>query len=174
MPPGVDLDAALADDPVVGGAVARIETTAADSVEAYRDLWRSNPAFAGLDDDVIVAVSDGDMDPNGPPYRPGIRPESIVADARELRVDEAVVDAAEHVQCPVWILRATRGLRNGPRPFVAEQDAADYAARHTDRDVRVIEVEDTNHFSIVLSGHGARVVVRAIREAVALVGTGRS
>src|SRR5437763_14774477 len=132
MPAGVDIDAALAEDPVVGGAVGRIETTAADTVEMYRDTWRSNPAFAGtgIDDDVIVAFSDADMNPVGPPFRPGIRPESIVADGRELRLDADVADAAEHVQCPVWILRDTRGQRNGPRQLEAAQIAAAYTA-HT-------------------------------------------
>lgn len=167
MPLGVDLDDALAGDPIVGGALQRIAVTA-ESVAAYRDLWRTHPAFmgTGIEEAAVVAYSDGDMAPGGPPYQSATRPDAIVGDARSLRLDDVVSDAANHVRCPVWLLRATRGLRNEPSPFVSAEEARAYAERHRDREVHVVEVPDTNHFSIALSAHGAATVASVLRDAL--------
>lgn len=167
MPSSVDLDAALDDDPVVGGVLARLAVTAA-SADGYRGVWRGHPAFAGtgIAAEDVDAYSDADMAEPGPPFRSAARPDAIRGDARELRQNPIVRDAVEHVACPVWVLRATRGLRNEETPFVPAADIDAYVARHPDRQVSVEEVADTNHFSIALSGHGASAVAAAIRDAV--------
>jgi hypothetical protein len=79
-------------------------------------------------------------------------------------VDEATRTAIMDVQVPVHLLLAPRGLLDGD-PLLPRDAVDDFVADHPQ--TRVEEVDDTNHYSLLLGpGRGAGRVTSAIASAL--------
>lgn len=156
VPEGFDVQSFL--DAFLGPAIARLQQTF-ESRAAYHDFWHAHPAFANgdIEEADLVAYADHDLVGDAPLLRSSVSEPAV-------RVDGAGVvtggDAAHRLDVDTILLRAPRGLLDEPRPMVPADLAAQWAAEAPSRR-EVVEVDDVNHYSIVL-GRGAGTVADAI------------
>ena len=152
----VDPEAFL--DAFLGPSIARLGMRF-ESPQAYRDFWRTHPAFKppGVSDEDLAAFADHDLVGSPPELRSSVNESAVRADGRELIERGTLADGLE---VRATLLRAARGLQDGPDPMVPSASAAEWAA--ADRGRReVVDVADTNHYTITL-GSGAGTVADTI------------
>jgi pimeloyl-ACP methyl ester carboxylesterase len=156
VPEDVDVQAALA--AVLGPALARLSQTF-PSRQDYEAFWRSHPAFGNgdIEDPDLVAYANHDLIGESPEMRSSVREDAVRADGADMY---AAGNAANRLDVDTVLLRAPRGLLDEPTPLIAPDLASEWAAQQPDRR-EVIEVEDVNHYTIVM-GRGAKSVAAAI------------
>jgi lipase len=161
LPP--DQDPASILELVLGQAIGRLRMTFA-TVDEYVGLWRAHPALQQEWDDDVDAYARYDVDGEPGVLRCVVSEESVVADTRDLVLDEATRSAVDRVQAPITLVRAPRGMfDDGPLLPMPLVDA--FLAAHPD--ARIENVEDGNHYTLVFGGGpGPRVVTRVIRAAL--------
>jgi pimeloyl-ACP methyl ester carboxylesterase len=154
---GVDPQAFL--DAFLGPAVGRLRMRFA-SREAYHDFWRAHPALSGddVDDADVVTYADYDLVGEAPELRSCVSEDAVRADATDLFEQG---DDAARLSVPATLLVAPRGLQDDPRPMQPLALAREWEAG-APRLRRAIEVEDVNHYTIVLGDRGARTVADAL------------
>jgi lipase len=163
LPRGVDPDDMLAG--VLGPALARLEMTF-ESRAAYHAFWRDHPALAdpGAWTDDTEAWLDQDLVGTEPELRSSAAMEAVRFDGRELLVDREVRGAFHDLRQPTVLLRAPRGLLNQVPPLLPDELVDPLRARWP---VRLeMLVDNTNHYSILLSHRGARVVASHLTAAL--------
>jgi pimeloyl-ACP methyl ester carboxylesterase len=156
---------------VLGPSLARLGVTFART-DDYLQMWRLHPAFAGPWDDDLEAYLVYDLvdapDEERPEAVRSITSSTAVrTDGRELLLAERAREALAHVDVPVRLLVAPRGvLDEDDNPLVPRALIHEFVASHPQTDVE--EVDDVNHYSILLGpGPGAGRVTDAIRCALA-------
>jgi pimeloyl-ACP methyl ester carboxylesterase len=154
VPPGVDLDDALA--ATLGPAMRRLDMTFADR-GAYRAFWQQHPSFAGIWSAEVDAQVQHDLEGSEPEMRSSCVKEAVRVNGRELLADEAVRSAVRDVTCPMVLLWAPRGMLDDPGGLYAEERLGDLEHEL---------VPETNHYSILLGEPGAKRVAAAIRRAL--------
>jgi len=160
-PPGGD-DSAPDGTAVLGPAARRLSMTFA-SVEEYRDFWREHPAFRDHWSPAVEAYVDYDLRGEPPVLRPSGDLAAVGADVAELYGGEAYRAALESVRQPTTFLRAPRGLLDEPAALYRPERTRE---QPTITGMRVIEVDDVNHYTIVLAEPGARRVAREVSDAL--------
>jgi pimeloyl-ACP methyl ester carboxylesterase len=146
---------------VLGPAAARLAMTFPDAA-AYRDFWRGHPAFAGHWSPELQAYVDADLVPDGGALRPATRIEAVRTDALELYGPDWYLDALRSLRMPVTLLRAPRGLLDEPGglyPAGALDDAASLLPQ-----LRIVEVEDMNHYTVAMDAAGAALVASVLSD----------
>ncbi|MFD0867165.1 alpha/beta fold hydrolase, partial [Tessaracoccus lubricantis] len=163
MPPGATPDEAM--QAILGPAAQRLSMTF-DSPEEYIAFWRQHPAFADWNADVERYVR-YDLSGDEPPYRPATSYNAMAGDFHDLgRADgNDFRTALERLRVPTLFLRAPRGMVDEPGGLFSPEYAAGWAARLPG--FTVVDVPDTNHYTITLSEHGAAAVADAVRLEVA-------
>lgn len=161
VPEGADPDELL--EATLGPSIERLSKEFPDR-GAYHDFWRVHPAFAGYDvrDEDLVAYADHDLRGDPPHLRSSVAEQAVRQDGRELIADADVRTALETMRVPGMLLRAQRGLLDQPEAFIP----AELAAKFDHPTVTLHEVDDSNHFTILMGSAGARAVADAIRAAV--------
>jgi lipase len=157
-PEGVD-DARLA-EVVLGPAAERLGRTFPDRA-TYREFWRAHPAFAGAWTPAVEAYADYDLVERDGALRPATSFEAMAADSLELYGPDWYIDALRSVRCPVVLLRAPRGLLDEPGglyPPGSLDDAANLVPQ-----LQRVEVDDVNHYTIVMAPRAAAIVAEAAR-----------
>lgn len=148
---------------VLGPAAERLRRTFPD-IEAYRAFWRAHPAFTGAWSPALQEYVDGDLVDDDGMRRPSARVEAVSVDALELYGPGWYLDALRALRMPATVLRAPRGLLDEQVPLYAsgvlESSASLVPQLH------VIEVDDVNHYTIVMSAPGAHAVAAAVRGAL--------
>jgi lipase len=152
VPAGMDVDTLI--NTVLGPAAQRL-TTIFPSKEAYRDFWRAHPAFVGQWSHMLEAYSDYDLVEGPQGLHPATAPEAMTGDSRDLYGSKVVLDALGHLPAHTALLTAPRGLTN-TTPLYAP--AAIERIKKELPDLTVKEVPDVNHYTIVMSEAGAKVV----------------
>lgn len=152
---------------LLGPAAERLERTF-PSRAAYRDFWRAHPAFADDWSDVVTAYVDYDLVGTEPALRPASNYAAVAADSLELYEGgplAAALTGPDPVRLPMTLLRAPRGLLNEP---AALYDPT-YLSTWTDAlpTLRVRDVADVNHYTIIMSPPGVAAVADETRRAVA-------
>jgi lipase len=143
----------------LGPALARLEMTY-PSREAYRDFWRVHPAFVGEWNDDVEAYVDYDLVGSAPDLHSAASGSAALADSVEQGVGTVADQPCSVVTTPITFLRAPRGLMNGAGLYDADY-LADFARTHAN--LRVIEVPDVNHYSILMNHRGADAVADAVQ-----------
>lgn len=162
LPPGMDADAVV--EAVLGPALARLSMTF-DSARAYRDFWRTHPAFAASDawtDDVLAYV-DYDLGParaDGS-VRSRVNEQAVRVDGRALLDGAPTRAALTALQCPTTLLWAPRNLIDAPSPMLPA--SAIEEARALLPGLEVAEVPDTNHYLMAFRPREAAQAAQAIR-----------
>jgi hypothetical protein len=125
---------------------------------AYHAFWRDHPALVepGAWTADTEAWLDHDLTGAEPELRSSASLEAVRADGRELLVDRGVRRAFNDLTQPSVLLRAPRGLLNQVPPLLPDELIDPLRARWPIR--LEMLVDNTNHYSIILSSRGAKVV----------------
>ena len=140
---------------VLGPALARLDNVYPTRA-SYHEFWQMHPAFqdpGGWNDDVR-AFADYDLVGEPPNLRSGINADAVSADAYG-PLDPAMVNRIDEVGVPTLLLTAPRGLMNQPQPLLPS--AAVAVKQAANAHLEVIEIADTNHYSITLGAGAGRV-----------------
>ncbi len=147
---------------VLGPAAARLSMTFRDR-EAYRDFWRHHPAFRADWNDAVQGYVDYDLQGIAPALQPSGIIDAVSTDVAQLYGGDAYASALAAIRVPTTFLRAPRGLLDEPQALYR----AGRATEHPTIDaMRVVEVADVNHYTIVLARSGAETVAREVRRAL--------
>lgn len=154
-PPGGDVEAALR--AALGPAVERLSMTFADRA-AYRAFWSRHPAFGDGFDTEMGAYIDYDL--AGDPLHPSTAPAAVAEDSLQFSGEPpaATVDA---VRAPTRLLWAPRGLLNETPGLYTRAELAHWHERWPAIAMR--EVDDVNHYTILMSPRGAAEVAVEVR-----------
>lgn len=156
IPEGLSLDQVV--EAVIGPARARLSMTF-ESREAYRDFWRNHPALADWWSPDVEAYVDYDLVGSPPEMRSRVSLEAVMGDSEDTLRDEGLRSALSRIKAPVELLRAERGMLNQVPPLFPDELVEQHP---TVVDLGV--VADTNHYTIIMSTHGAAAVAEAIRK----------
>lgn len=149
---------------VVGPAMERLDMTF-DSVEAYYDFWKRHPAVGEAWSGDIEAYLRYELVGEPPELRAGVNKQAIIGDTESQLMSDDIPAAIARLSVPVRFLQAPRGIMNESPLYPPERLEA-MAARIRDFSCR--QVEDVNHYTILLSERGAREVAREIEALLAL------
>ncbi len=161
-PEGVDPEGPLPAS-LLGPAAARLTMTF-HSRDAYRDFWAQHPAFPAVLTPELLDYVDYDLD-GEPPASPSASVEAVAVDQPEVFGPGWYRDALRSLRVPVTVLRAPLGLLAEP-PGLYPPGALEQA-RELVPQLRIVEVHDVNHYTIVMGDHGAQTVADEIRGALA-------
>lgn len=144
---------------VLGPAAARLSMTF-ESRAAYRDFWRKHPAFQDWNE-AIAAYVDYDLEGEEPVLRPSSNIEAIAADAGDLSIGAVVEQVLASPPGPISFLRAPRGLLNEERALYTPEYLQQWIASAPA--IRAEDVEDVNHYTVIMSDAGVQRVAAAAR-----------
>jgi lipase len=145
---------------VVGPALDRLRMTF-PSLEAYLDFWRPHPSFAGQWNDYMAATFAYDLVGSAPAFRSNVREAAVFEDSADQLQSDVIVAALGHLTQPVVLVRAERGMLNQVPPLYPDdvvRAGRDIVPHLADR-----VVAGVNHYTILLSSHGAEAVAGAVR-----------
>jgi pimeloyl-ACP methyl ester carboxylesterase len=150
---------------VIGPALDRLDRTFA-SPEEYVAMWQEHPAVGGrYFSDVAEAYVRYDLIADGDRWRSPVRKDAVLEDGRSVLVDEGPRTAVSRLAVPTTLLWAPRGLLD-QEPGLFPPDVVDQVVPSLGH-VDARRIDDTNHYSIVLTPEGASAVAAAIGEHVA-------
>lgn len=159
LPEGVteaDLPQAL-----IGPAADRLSMTFPDR-ESYRAFWRNHPAFADAWGENLEAYVDYDLVGTAPAFHAASSLEAVTEDSRQLASDTGYIERLNGLTVPLHFLRAHRGLLNQPEALYPPERIEYWASRVPA--LRVNDVRDVNHYTIVMSPEGIASVVPVVRD----------
>ncbi len=165
----LQVPAGLSDEQIVaavlGPAAERLNATF-PSREVYRTFWRQHPAFSADWSPLVEEYVDYDLTGEEPVLRPATRYQAMAEDTAELHRGASLLKALDELAVDTQVLRAPRGLLNEPAGLYAP-GYLDACARKLPA-LRIREVPDVNHYTIVMTEAGAEAVAESVREALAL------
>lgn len=145
---------------ILGPSLARLDMTFA-SREDYLAFWRRHPSLARDWSPLIEAYLEYDLEGEAPSLRASTRKQALMRDVRTQLIEDLVPRSLAQIRAPVRFLRAAHGIL-GPKPLYDERKlvrAAASIARFSH-----VTVPDVNHFTILMSAHGARAVAEEVRQ----------
>lgn len=157
LPDGVsadDLDIAA----LLGPAAQRLSMEFPDE-DAYLAFWRAHPAFARDWSAAVETYARHDLDGFAPHLRSSTAAAAMLQDGGELYGPDWYLDALRGLRMPVTVLRAPRGLLDEVPlypPGALEQFGALVPQ------LRVVEVPDVNHYTILFADRGAARVAAEV------------
>jgi lipase len=155
---GLDLEQVVR--AITGPALDRLRMTFA-SPEAYLDYWRAHPALTADWNDYIERCYRYDLAGEAPELASTVREEAVLEDsASELRSGD-VERALRRLTLPVLLIRAPLGML-GTEPPLYPDPVVD-AARNRVPQLTDVLVPGVNHYTILLTEHGASAVADVIR-----------
>lgn len=150
------LSAETVDSRVLGPAAARLSMTFRDAV-AYREFWRAHPSFGPYWNSAIEDYVNYDLEGMEPELRPASNRAAVEVDVTQLYGGEEYAAAIASVRCPIVFFRAPRGLLDEPGGLYPERAAIAAALTHAD----IRDVDDTNHYTVLLGHRGADAIAGA-------------
>jgi pimeloyl-ACP methyl ester carboxylesterase len=163
VPDGIDLDTLIA--AVLGPTAARLSMRFA-SVDDYLDFWRRHPAFPEPWPPGLAEYFAYDLVDDGEGMlRPATRYETAAADTADMTAGTALPAALAALAHPTRLVTVPRGLQDEPPGLYAPAHLTTVLA-----DLPGIaheRVEGFNHYSVVMSPAGARLVADEVRAALA-------
>ena len=165
----LQVPAELSDDQIVaavlGPAAERLNATF-PSRDAYRSYWKQHPAFSADWSPAVEEYVDYDLTGEEPVLRPATRYQAMADDTAELRRGPSLLKALDELTVDTLALRAPRGLLDEPAGLYAPGYLDSWAEKLPALKVR--EVPDVNHYTIIMGGAGATAVAAAVREVLAV------
>lgn len=149
---------------LIGSAARRLALRFA-SVEDYREFWRGHPAFAGHWTPTIEQYVDYDLHGTAPDLAPSAVVEAVAADAVQLAGDDGYAAVLAGLRVPLRFLRAPRNLSDELPGLYSQQTVAQWGERLPQLGIH--EVDDVNHYTIVMAEHGMREVLEIVRPVIA-------
>ncbi len=149
---------------VLGPAAQRLNATF-PSRDVYRSFWRQHPAFSADWSPLVDAYVDYDLTGEEPELRPATRYQAMAEDTADLHRGASLLKALDELAVEAEVLRAPRGLLNEPGGLYAPGYLDAWAAKLPT--LRVREIPDVNHYTIVMGEAGAGAVADSVRAALA-------
>jgi lipase len=161
LPPGANPDELL--ESTLGPALARLRRTFV-SRDEYFSFWRAHPAFGetGCWNAHVEAYLDYDLTGSPPALASRVSEAAVLADGRDLLVNDSLRAHLFDVACPVLLLRAPRGLLNQSSPQVADRVVDEW--RSILPGLAEEMVPDTNHYTLLLGDEGSNRIAQRILE----------
>jgi pimeloyl-ACP methyl ester carboxylesterase len=150
LPAGMSVDQVL--PLVLGPAMARLAMNF-ESIDAYRDYWKPQAAFVKGWSPALDEYIEFDLKGSSPNLKPATNPKSVEEDSRDLFESELISKTLQNLDREVLFLRAQRGLQNEEVPLYP-QPVIDAVLPQYPK-VKLIQVEDVNHYDILLNDEGA-------------------
>ncbi|MFE5673257.1 alpha/beta hydrolase [Agromyces sp. NPDC056523] len=144
---------------VLGPALARLEMRFADP-SAYVDFWKAHPAIGPVWDDHLADYVAYDLVGTPPELRSSSIAEAVAQNVLELDGSDGYADDLASLPAPVDFLRAERGLLDQPEALYSRERVAALAERMPA--LRVTEIAELNHYTIVMTAAGAAQVATAV------------
>lgn len=144
---------------VLGPALARLKMTF-ESQEAYRDFWKSHPAFAKDWNGALDEYVDYDLHGIAPNLFASSNQTAVEEDSVDLFGNELLETTLRNLPEDVLMLRAVRGLQNEEVPLYPEAVLKATLTKYPK--IKLVTVPDTNHYDILLSDVGAKACVNLI------------
>lgn len=132
-----------------------------DSELQYLDFWREHPAFASSWSTPIENYLKHDLDGTSSGLKPSASIEAVSADILELFGGPDYINAMSSIEAPVTFIRAPRGLLDEDPLY--SKDLNRYSINEF-QNFTAVEAEGVNHYTILLSQHGASQVASLFRE----------
>jgi lipase len=149
---------------ILGPAAERLAMTFPDRA-SYRAFWRAHPAFGDGWNDTMAQYVDYDLVGEEPTLHPATAYAAVAEDTAELHAGPSLMAALDALAHPTVFLRAPRGLMNELPGLYSPDQVAGWSDRLAG--LRVVEVDDVNHYTIIMSDHGVDAVTAEIRQALA-------
>lgn len=147
----------------LGPAAERLSMTFA-SREQYREFWKLHPAFARDWSELVEDYVDYDLVGDEPNLHPSSSYDAVAEDSIELRGGTSLLRAIDELAHPTTFLSAPRGLMDEVPPLYPAEAVAEWSRGLPD--VRMLAVEDVNHYTIVMSDRGAQAISGVVMEAI--------
>lgn len=147
---------------VLGPAQERLTMTFA-STDSYLDFWRAHPAFAEEWSPTIEQYMAYDLYGDEPELHPATTFQAVAEDSAELTGSDSLMNALDALTHRAAFLRAPRGLMNAA-PLYEPEYVAEWSQRLAT--VTTADVDDVNHYTIVLGEAGAQRTAAAITDAL--------
>jgi len=144
---------------ILGPAAKRLSQTF-ETEEAYLDFWRGHPAFQFDWSPRVADFARYDLDGAVPMLHPSAQLAAVAENVMELDGSDGFTEALTGLKLPIEFLRAPRGLLNESTALYERAAVADWSARLPTLTVQ--EVDDVNHYTIVMSDRGADRVAEAM------------
>lgn len=167
VPAGISKEDLL--ESILGPAAARLSMTFPDRA-TYLEFWKQHPAFAdqgGDDIDGLADYASYDLTGTEPFLRPSASLEAVRADSMDQYGGGVVQAALDGLRRPgaersqvVSLLTAPRGLLNQTPGLYSPAEIERWRAELPALKIR--EVPDVNHYTIVMSAAGASAVAREV------------
>ncbi len=164
LPPGKTAEETIKG--ILGPALTRLAQTFANNA-AYREFWRAHPAFQDPDawNTDIEAYIDYDLQGEPPSLRSRVNPQAVKIDSYG-PLDPKMPNLIDSVEVPMLLLTAPRGLMNQDKPLLPVTEIATKC--RINKQLQHVNIDDTNHYSIVLGAGAARVAAEIDRFVAAL------
>lgn len=150
LPPGFTVEMIM--PLVLGPALARLQMEFVTK-EAYREYWKPQPAFTKGWSTAHDEYSDYDLVGIEPNLKPATNPKAVEEDSRDLFEQDLIQKTLSNLKDEVLMLRAVRGLQDEENPLYPQAVLGMVLPNYPK--IRVVTVEDTNHYDILLDQNGA-------------------
>ena len=157
LPPGMTVAQVM--PYVLGPAMTRLSMTF-ESVDAYRDYWKPQPAFARGWTPVLDEYIEYDLQGTAPNLKARTNPKAVEEDSEDLFVTKLLEKALENLTKDVLFIRAVRGLQNEEGGLYPEPVLAAILPKYPK--LKVHTIADINHYEIMLEESGAEAVAQLI------------
>jgi pimeloyl-ACP methyl ester carboxylesterase len=157
LPPGMTVAQVM--PYVLGPAMTRLSMTF-ESVDAYRDYWKPQPAFARGWTPVLDEYIEYDLQGEAPNLKARTNPKAVEEDSEDLFVTKLLEQALENLTEDVLFIRAVRGLQNEEGGLYPEPVLAAILPKYPK--ITVHTIPDINHYEIMLEESGAEAVAQLI------------
>jgi pimeloyl-ACP methyl ester carboxylesterase len=163
VPAGMDADAVASY--VLGPTAARLSMRFG-SIDDYLEFWRPHPAFAQAWSPELESYFAYDLvDDGSGMLRPATSYETMVDDTIDMNTGSSLPDALADLQHPTTLITVPRGLQGEEPGLYAPEYLEGVLATYPS--IEHTRLDDLNHYTIVMSEQGARVVGEAVRSVLA-------
>ena len=144
----------------LGPALSRL-TTVFPTRAAYLDFWHQHPAFARGIDERMADYFDYDLVEVDGGFVSSVVGDLVRDDVVSQLSPDVLPPVLARLRVPAVLLRAPRGLLDQPEALYTRAEAAEWEARLPL--LRVVEVPDVNHYTIIFDHDAVNVVVAELR-----------
>ncbi len=147
----------------IGPAAQRLTMTF-ESEQAYLGYWRDHPALAEAWSPVVEEYLAYDLVGEPPHLRSSVSLDAVRDDSADMLAGDDVARRPTALPDGTLFLRAPRGLLAEPGGLYPTELTAAHARRYPQVEFR--EVDDVNHYTVLLAEPGAALVAAALEEVV--------